>query len=94
MEEALGKLWVEVLGLGAGQVHRGDNFFALGGDSILLSKLTVQIRSVFARHVSMERVASNLCLQDMAKEIQQSEPSSKVPQIPFARSCRENINLA
>lgn len=41
-EEALARIWSQVLGVD--RIARGDNFFALGGDSILSLKLVARIR--------------------------------------------------
>ena len=44
-EEMLAKLWGSVLGLERVSIH--SNFFELGGDSLLATKLAYQVRSVF-----------------------------------------------
>jgi thioesterase domain-containing protein/acyl carrier protein len=44
-EEAMAKIWAEVLGLGRIGVH--DNFFALGGHSLLASQVVAKVRRIF-----------------------------------------------
>jgi amino acid adenylation domain-containing protein len=45
-EERLAAVWVEVLGDRVGRVGRRDNFFALGGDSLLAIRIVTRAREV------------------------------------------------
>ncbi len=45
-EESLAAIWVEVLGGRVGRVGRHDNFFALGGDSLLAIRIVTRAREV------------------------------------------------
>lgn len=50
-ERAVAAIWEEVLGLRGIGVH--DNFFDLGGHSLLLPKVLTQLRALAARELSM-----------------------------------------
>ncbi len=50
-ERAIAEIWKEVLGLQS--VGRHDNFFDLGGHSLLLGKVVTQIRSLSSRPLMM-----------------------------------------
>ena len=50
-ERAVAAIWEEVLGLRGMGVH--DNFFDLGGHSLLLPKGLTQLRALAARELSM-----------------------------------------
>lgn len=48
-------LWAELLELGADNIGIDESFFALGGHSILLSRLLLTLREEFGRSVSINR---------------------------------------
>ncbi|OKI32048.1 non-ribosomal peptide synthetase [Saccharothrix sp. CB00851] len=49
-ERAVARAWADVLG--ADRVGRGDDFFALGGDSLLAIRVAARLRPVFGRVVA------------------------------------------
>lgn len=64
-EETLARLWAEVLSIEAKRVSRHDNFFYLGGNSILAMRLTVAARKQDVS-ITVAQVLSNLVLKDLA----------------------------
>nr|WP_185964341.1 non-ribosomal peptide synthetase [Aliikangiella marina] len=60
VEKRLASLWCEVLELG--EVTRLDNFFKLGGHSLLLTQLRVRIRHEFDLDISLQKMFENQTL--------------------------------
>ncbi|HXO41006.1 MAG TPA: amino acid adenylation domain-containing protein, partial [Thermoanaerobaculia bacterium] len=50
-EESVARLWAEVLGVG--EVGREDNFFDLGGHSLLLARLHARLEDLLGREISL-----------------------------------------
>ncbi|MGW6916084.1 amino acid adenylation domain-containing protein [Kitasatospora sp. NPDC054939] len=67
-EELLAELWQEVLG--RPQVSRHDDFFALGGQSLLATRLGARIRDTFALDLPMRTVFEARTLAAMARRIE------------------------
>jgi acyl-coenzyme A synthetase/AMP-(fatty) acid ligase/acyl carrier protein len=67
-EEALAEIWAEVLRLE--RVGAGDNFFDLGGHSLLIMRLIAGIRAAFDVELSIRTVFSMPTLEAMAGEIE------------------------
>ena len=72
-EQALAALWAEVLGIE--RVGRADNFFALGGDSILVLKVVARARK---RSLGLlpRQLFDQPCLQDLAELIDRTSTSA------------------
>jgi amino acid adenylation domain-containing protein len=71
MEERLGGLWEELLG--CGEVRRESNFFALGGDSLLATRLVQEARQRFGLEIPLRAIFSSLALADLAALVEQLE---------------------
>jgi amino acid adenylation domain-containing protein/thioester reductase-like protein len=54
-EAQLLELWAELLELPAGDISTDESFFNLGGHSILLSRMLLQLREQFGRSISINR---------------------------------------
>ncbi len=54
VEERVAAIWVELLGVAS--VGRQDNFIALGGDSLLATRLVEAIRSQFGVEIPMRQI--------------------------------------
>jgi natural product biosynthesis luciferase-like monooxygenase protein/amino acid adenylation domain-containing protein len=63
-EERLAKVWAEALGLE--KVGRADNFFALGGNSLIAVQLTTRLESVFHVRLPLETLFNAPTVQQMA----------------------------
>jgi amino acid adenylation domain-containing protein len=68
VEEALAAIWGEVLRLE--RVGLGDDFFALGGHSLLIMRLIARIRAAFGLEISIRAVFAAPTLEGMAGEIE------------------------
>ncbi|HST62230.1 MAG TPA: amino acid adenylation domain-containing protein, partial [Longimicrobium sp.] len=68
VEEILAEIWAEVLRLE--RVGVEDNFFALGGHSLLLMRLLANIQATFDLEISIRAVFSMPTLEAMAGEIE------------------------
>ncbi len=67
VEETLAKIWCEVLGIARVGVH--DNFFDLGGDSMLLFALVARICERYERNFPLEDAFLQPTVAGMAKRI-------------------------
>lgn len=64
IERAIAEIWKEVLGLQT--VGRHDNFFDLGGHSLLLGKVLTQVRSLSKRPLGMVELFQYPTVQTLA----------------------------
>jgi hypothetical protein len=79
-EHKVALLWQDLLGVEA--VGRTDNFFALGGHSLLITRLVNQINNIFSLNISLTDVLAMTVLEQQASYIdmliaqsqQQSQP--------------------
>jgi amino acid adenylation domain-containing protein len=69
VEEALAAIWSEVLGVE--RVGAGDDFFALGGHSLLVMRLIAHVEDAFGLDLSIRAVFAAPTLEAMAAEIEQ-----------------------
>jgi acyl carrier protein len=67
-EEVLAEIWAEVLRLERVGVH--DNFFDLGGHSLLIMRLLARIQATFDVEISIRTVFAMPTLDAMAGEIE------------------------
>lgn len=67
VEHAVAKLWQEVLGVDP--VGRTDSFFALGGDSILATRLMTRLRAAGLDGAELARLFTNPLLHEFAGTI-------------------------
>ncbi|HEV7587864.1 MAG TPA: amino acid adenylation domain-containing protein, partial [Longimicrobium sp.] len=70
VEEALAGIWAEVLKVD--RVGVGDDFFALGGHSLLIMRLVARARDAFGVEVSIRTVFAAPTLGAMAAEIERA----------------------
>jgi acyl carrier protein len=68
VEEVLAEIWAEVLRLERVGVH--DNFFDLGGHSLLIMRLLAEVQATFNLEISIRTVFSTPTLEAMAGEIE------------------------
>lgn len=75
MEEEVAKVWGEVLGYD--EINIYDNFYELGGDSILAMKLINEINRALKVNISVTEIFSYLTISEFAQYLQ----SDKLPEI-------------
>jgi myxalamid-type nonribosomal peptide synthetase MxaA len=66
-EEILTHIWADVLGIERVGIH--DDFFALGGHSLLMTPLTLKIRQMFQIKLSMREFFAEPTVAELAKKI-------------------------
>jgi len=79
VEEQLAEIWAQVLGLEKVGIH--DNFFDLGGHSLLITQLLAKVRDTFKVNLSLRSLFQDPTVANIAKKIaiaQQAKPGSKV----------------
>jgi amino acid adenylation domain-containing protein len=71
MEERLAKLWAELLG--REKISRHDNFFALGGDSLIATRLAQEALPRLGLEIPLRAIFLSRTLADLAAFIEQVE---------------------
>jgi amino acid adenylation domain-containing protein len=90
VEEVLAGIWAEVLG--AERVGVRDDFFAMGGHSLLIMRLTTRVHAAFGVELPIRRVFESPTLAAMADEIQRSL-FAEILAMPEARAERQLAEL-
>ncbi|MFF5447659.1 amino acid adenylation domain-containing protein [Streptomyces sp. NPDC012888] len=68
LEDVIARVWADVLA--AGSVGREDDFFALGGDSILATRITSRLREALdTDDLSVHDVLASLTVADLARRL-------------------------
>jgi amino acid adenylation domain-containing protein/non-ribosomal peptide synthase protein (TIGR01720 family) len=76
-EQAIAEIWAEVLGTTA--VGRHDDFFRIGGDSILAAKVLARVRAAFGVAMSARVVFDNRTIEELAAAL----PAGSAPDDPI-----------
>jgi amino acid adenylation domain-containing protein/thioester reductase-like protein len=79
LEQQLAEIWAQVLGLEKVGIH--DNFFDLGGHSLLITQLLAQVRDTFKVNLSLRSLFKEPTVANIAETIQiaqLSEPGRKI----------------
>ncbi|WP_196297222.1 non-ribosomal peptide synthetase, partial [Xanthomonas albilineans] len=76
-ECALAQIWCELLGVG--NVNRHDNFFDIGGHSLLAVQLTTRIQARLGRRLPLSRLFAEPTLARMAAAMADSNVASSAP---------------
>ncbi len=80
LEEAVALVWGAVLG--SGRVGIGDDFFALGGDSVLATGIAARLRDALETDaISVRDVFSSLTVEAMAQRIAAAGDAQQLEQI-------------
>jgi len=78
-ESMLVEIWASVLGLRSVGIH--DDFFQLGGDSILATRVVSQVRSVLQVELSPASLFENPTVAELARSLQISRKKGEDPPI-------------
>ncbi|HEU4770366.1 MAG TPA: amino acid adenylation domain-containing protein [Pyrinomonadaceae bacterium] len=87
VEKKLAGIWAEVLGKDVIGVH--DNFFDLGGYSLLAMQVASRICSAFDVELSLPRLFEATTVAQVSELITNIKPSSEIPQQPLATIARD-----
>ena len=90
-ERAIASIWKEVLGLE--QVGLHENFFDLGGHSLLLSKAHSQLRAVIGRELSMVDLFRHPTISALAAFISQGEEAKPAFDHSHQRAARQRVAI-
>jgi amino acid adenylation domain-containing protein/non-ribosomal peptide synthase protein (TIGR01720 family) len=86
-EETLAEIWCQVFGWE--QIGVNDNFFHLGGHSLIATQILSRIRDVFQVELSFQQLLENPTINDLVKVIVQQQqlkqPSSQAKITPISR---------
>ena len=94
IEEKLAEIWSDVLKIDQAKVGIHDNFFNLGGHSLLTIQLISRINKTFNLSVLVSWVFKNLTIAEQAASIEKDEESLKVYQpILNLRELKGNVPL-
>ncbi|RZK03116.1 MAG: hypothetical protein EOO43_23145 [Flavobacterium sp.] len=72
VESKVCEIWAEILGLSKDKVGIDDDFFRLGGNSILLIKLVSTINNEFESNVKFKEIFNSSTIRQIAELIQNS----------------------
>lgn len=70
MQRLLG-IWADLLGINADEIRLDESFFNLGGHSILLSRMLMEIRETFSKGVSINRFIEKPTLNNLDRLLAQ-----------------------
>ncbi|MCJ8271641.1 MAG: condensation domain-containing protein, partial [Psychrosphaera sp.] len=93
VEQKLCDIWQQLLGLE--KVGIEDNFFDLGGHSILATRVISEIREQFAVELPLRTLFEQPTIAGLALEVTSHDTGSVLPEIlPVARAGRESQSFA
>ncbi|HSK79061.1 MAG TPA: non-ribosomal peptide synthase/polyketide synthase, partial [Thermoanaerobaculia bacterium] len=82
-EEVLAGLWASVLGVE--RVGISDNFFDLGGHSLVATRLVARVRQVFGVEVPLRALFEGPTVAELARRVAAGEKGSAPPLVPVPR---------
>ncbi len=74
-EQSIAAVWKEILHLS--EVGIEDNFFDLGGNSLLLVQLHARLQKIFGEQLTMVQLFEHPTIGSLAAQLSQEEPSTK-----------------
>ncbi len=77
IEELLANIWTKTLKLE--KVGVTDNFFHIGGHSLLAGQIASQIKKIFGAEISLRRIFENPTIKSLAKQIKSNKTEAKKP---------------
>ncbi|GAA4811276.1 amino acid adenylation domain-containing protein [Streptomyces ziwulingensis] len=87
----LAVIWSELLGLPASGIGADDDFFALGGDSLLVLALLERLRARYDRRVPFEEVLRSPTVSALADLIDAPDPAARAGAGPGAGAARGSL---
>ncbi|HHL31148.1 MAG TPA: amino acid adenylation domain-containing protein, partial [Oceanospirillales bacterium] len=82
LENTLAKIWSRLLNIEYPKISRKGNFFKLGGHSLLTIRLLTEIRSEFAKDLSVREIFQTPVLRDLANTIKHKKNLGSVEVMP------------
>jgi amino acid adenylation domain-containing protein len=83
VQEVLAGIWADLLGVDRVGVH--DDFFQLGGHSLLVAKLAARVRQAFKVELSLIQVFQNPTVAALAERIERPGEGGEFPELPPIR---------
>jgi acyl carrier protein len=80
VERQLAAIWSELFGVK--EISVTDNFFHLGGDSLLAMQVLARIRRAFEVEVSVHSLFDGPSIDALGKAVEQAKASGAVPRVP------------
>jgi amino acid adenylation domain-containing protein len=80
LETALAQIWMEVLNVDRVGVH--DNFFRLGGHSLIATQMVARISDAFQIELPLQRMFEAPTIEQLARIIQPLVGSEHLPEVP------------
>ncbi|MEP6995771.1 MAG: phosphopantetheine-binding protein, partial [Acidobacteriota bacterium] len=74
LEQDLAAIWSDALGVG--EIGVGDNFFDVGGDSILATRIFSRVREAFGVELSLVSIFETSTIEEMAALIETMQDSA------------------
>ena len=91
IELAVGKIWTGVLKLDTVGIH--DNFFDLGGDSLIASRLIAKVRQTFQVSFSLKDFFATPTVAGVAERIKKAAPNDRTSKVARGISQRGEESL-
>jgi len=83
VQQMLAEAWSDLLGIERIGIH--DDFFQLGGHSLLVAKLATRIRQAFKVELSLIEVFKNPTVAQLAEAVEKPGIASEFPELPPIR---------
>lgn len=80
-EKALAEIWAKLLNLSVEHISGNDNFFHLGGNSLLIMRLSADITAQWQCDIAIKDIFKASTLFEMAKLIDSMEKNLSIPQL-------------
>jgi amino acid adenylation domain-containing protein/thioester reductase-like protein len=93
-EHELVQIWAEVLGLTAEKIGVHDDFFELGGQSLLATQVIARVRSRLGIDVPLTALFEHTDVAGLAQRIGNESSSERTPIVPLDRSQWERLPLS
>eukprot|EP01044_Picomonas_judraskeda_P003379 COSAG03_NODE_277_length_9517_cov_112.780739_4_plen_1043_part_00 len=88
MEEVVLECWSAVLGLGSDAISTSDNFFEVGGHSLLAAKLVGELGKKYGINASVLDIYDHPTIVTLAQHLARDEPSADDADQPTSRKKR------